>query len=660
MDLQKKIQYLKFYKKYQTMACNKCKETAQNCTCKKRPNKSSSCCKETINTSCVVYDVNPNKSGLTCFLGLSNGINLSTILEKLDSLLCVKPSDCAKLSFGLGCNVPINTAINKLLDYVCDLKDVKVKVSASDKSNSYLYDKIETGDCIKKIITVDNTGNQTLKLELDFNCIENKLSCCGGSSTVISIGGVNSICGNNTTTLTASTNCSGTITWSNGLTGPTIQASAGQYYATCGGVQSNVIIVTNTGTCNCVDTTWNYTGAERCQNNISQLEQISNCGNYRFINGGDACESNPCVNYKFTNITNQPVTLTYECQGYQQILIPALGCVVVNTEVGNWSYPANTLVPLANGTCNQQSFSKTRTADFIKSNCPANCTGLSSSYSQTYISNISQADADSIAANDVSFVINGQALADSKPVSTHCNCPVQCTEGSVRFQNNQNIPVTFTYSNCSSTNNSVTLQGNGCIVLTAKNGDWSFPQNSNITTSPNGSCSGCPIITVGTTHSCNGTSSANVTVTASGGLAPYSYSLDNNITFQTSNVFNSVTLTNHLFKVKDSNGCISDAFSYTPNCNQSQVCNTQQIATGNFTNNSCTPGLGCTGQTINANLIPGVNKTISSGTYCGTDQNSVNLQALNAANSLAQDYVNLVGTCNNCTNCTSITSLNIN
>ena len=40
----------------------------------------------------------------------------------------------------------------------------------------------------------------------------------------------------------------------------------------------------------CIDTTWTQTGNSRCNNNTSQLEEISNCMNLRWVSGGNACE----------------------------------------------------------------------------------------------------------------------------------------------------------------------------------------------------------------------------------------------------------------------------------------------------------------------------------------------------------------------------------
>lgn len=50
----------------------------------------------------------------------------------------------------------------------------------------------------------------------------------------------------------------------------------------------------NTFPPSCVDTVWVSTGESKCENSISYIEQESNCGNKRFVLGGNACD-NPCV-----------------------------------------------------------------------------------------------------------------------------------------------------------------------------------------------------------------------------------------------------------------------------------------------------------------------------------------------------------------------------
>lgn len=64
------------------------------------------------------------------------------------------------------------------------------------------------------------------------------------------------------------------------------------------------------------------------------------------------------------------------------------------------------------------------------------------------------------------------------------------------------------------------------------------------------------ISNVATTNSAYGTSTGSATITATGGTAPYTYSLDGT-TYQSSNVFTGLTAGVHIAYVKDANGCIS-------------------------------------------------------------------------------------------------------
>lgn|GEM_PF-2558634 len=64
------------------------------------------------------------------------------------------------------------------------------------------------------------------------------------------------------------------------------------------------------------------------------------------------------------------------------------------------------------------------------------------------------------------------------------------------------------------------------------------------------------ITNVATTAAAYGTSNGSATVTATGGTAPYTYSL-NGTTYQSSNVFSGLTAGVHIAYVKDANGCLS-------------------------------------------------------------------------------------------------------
>ena len=71
--------------------------------------------------------------------------------------------------------------------------------------------------------------------------------------------------------------------------------------------------------------------------------------------------------------------------------------------------------------------------------------------------------------------------------------------------------------------------------------------------------------TSSTDVTCNGGSNGSITVTGSGGSGTYTYSDDNGVTFQASNMFSNLTAATYNIVVKDSNGCLSTASLVTIN-----------------------------------------------------------------------------------------------
>ncbi|MCP2026638.1 hypothetical protein L1276_001782 [Flavobacterium sp. HSC-32F16] len=65
-----------------------------------------------------------------------------------------------------------------------------------------------------------------------------------------------------------------------------------------------------------------------------------------------------------------------------------------------------------------------------------------------------------------------------------------------------------------------------------------------------------PVTTAASTNiNCYGANDGTITVTASGGIAPYTYSIGNE--YKTSNVFNNLSVGDYILKVKDAAGCIT-------------------------------------------------------------------------------------------------------
>jgi len=88
--------------------------------------------------------------------------------------------------------------------------------------------------------------------------------------------------------------------------------------------------------------------------------------------------------------------------------------------------------------------------------------------------------------------------------------------------------ITFTDTNGCTGTNSVTLTGNTAITATA------------VLTSP----------------LCNGNNNGSITLNASGGVAPYQYSVNGGTTYQVSATFNGLTAGTYNFLVRDALGCI--------------------------------------------------------------------------------------------------------
>ena len=136
----------------------------------------------------------------------------------------------------------------------------------------------------------------------------------------------------------------------------------------------------------------------------------------------------------------------------------------------------------------------------------------------------------------------------------------------------------LTIVSCKKDNNS-----NGVGACTFSYSAWSAcvnnTQTRTYTSSPSGctgtppadsltrSCtSSCPTITFTATKvdvlPCPSTN-GSITVSASGGTAPYTYSKDGGSTYQSSNVLSNLTANNYSITVKDVNGCTSTAQSFT-------------------------------------------------------------------------------------------------
>lgn len=304
-------------------SCNKCHK--QKCACIKIPEVCySDGCDPKMDAACVFYKINGGVSYLQNFFGVGTKTSLEEILEKaehkLGNAFTIQLTSCAAAMFNIATpEVDYKVYLAKLTEYLCNKSDQYVRVSPTDTLPGYLNDKVIVGECIRKVIIRDSNGVEQVKIELDFDCIQSKNSgstcievdCCGSGGTPpispsLQIAtNTPTVCGSNVATLTVTSvsPCSNVDWFRNNVyvgstTGSTYQVNqSGNYFAICKSASganislSQLITITHTGNCSCVDTIWTDTGVYRCVDNVSKKEQVSNCGTFRDVNGGSACDT---------------------------------------------------------------------------------------------------------------------------------------------------------------------------------------------------------------------------------------------------------------------------------------------------------------------------------------------------------------------------------
>lgn len=100
----------------------------------------------------------------------------------------------------------------------------------------------------------------------------------------------------------------------------------------------------------------------------------------------------------------------------------------------------------------------------------------------------------------------------------------------------------------------------GSYTISAKNGN-NCSGSKSFTLIARNICTGVTITVTGTTTiniPCTGAGNGSITVTNTGGIAPFTYSLNGGV-FQSSNLFGNVSSGTHSVTVKDVNGCTGSA-----------------------------------------------------------------------------------------------------
>jgi hypothetical protein len=217
---------------------------------------------------------------------------------------------------------------------------------------------------------------------------------------------------------------------------------------------------------------------------------------------------------------------------------------------GNFSNKGNVKVTASfthsSGTLSTDAFSQITTSTFVSS-AAINGTGSTCSLIKVLTS----------ASLQAGTVFSGQATLCSPSTSNtagvpasflNCNCNVNIPAYTYTWKNASNVQVggnTNAINNLTSGTYSVTVNATGCQAL-----------NANITVSQPVSLG---FTFTKTDVACINGATGNITISATGGTAPYQFSKDNGSTYQTSNTFSGLTAGTFQLLVKDANNCVSTA-----------------------------------------------------------------------------------------------------
>jgi len=199
----------------------------------------------------------------------------------------------------------------------------------------------------------------------------------------------------------------------------------------------------------------------------------------------------------------------------------------------------------------------------------------------------------------------------------------------------------FTYSKDGTTFQATGLFSNlsaGSYNITAKDVNGCTATQSFVVSS-----AACPTITVtgvATTTSGPAASNGSVTATVTGGVAPYTYSV-NGGAFQSSNVFANLAVGSYTIAAKDANGCLGASAAINV---ASAACPAITVSTAVVGTDKCAGNTGSI--TVTASGSTGLTYNINNGTY----------QASNIFNALASgNYTVGVKDVNGCVNSSSAT-----
>lgn len=447
------------------MSCNKCKKP--KCTCHSAPPYVGGCATP-IDSGCVYYHLGLTNSLINKFIGLPGNSTVESIFEQLDNLLDsnlkLQIASCAEPLLNVSGIISVKQALLAVINRLCVQDDSKVKVSDSDQSNGRLTDKLVGSECLKTRIIADGSGNQKLETYIDYECLASKLpqcitvSCCGGVATNFNVATSSyAICGDNKATLLAS-ECD-SIIWYNGTieigTGTTIEVRAGEYYAKCGDVISNIIIIQNIGICDdCINTLPTLNIVTPISEVCGEAEELVltaahvNCNNVNWFRW-------------------YPTGIEPLGSGPSLVITPENGVTNIFATCANCAGEviSNVLTLYNTGDCSNSEFETFRAQVFIKNTCAESCTPEPVVYTKRYVSLMSQEQVEIAKIEDYAqYLIEGQLYANNNGDCLNCSCVSNNTyvasinNQTIEFADNCEIDANFTYSYVNFISNSTEAQ----------------------------------------------------------------------------------------------------------------------------------------------------------------------------------------------------------
>ena len=491
-----------------------------------------------------------------------------------------------------GCTKSTTAKINNLLgpaatatatDASCGKSDGSIVTTATGGSGILQYSINGTTFQTNNVFTGLAAGNYTVTVKDANNCITTtNVTVNGSGGPAASATSSNATCGSNNGSITASAT-GGTAPYSYSIDGINFQTSN-----VFNGLAVNTYTVTVKDANGCINTTTatvTNTGGPIASATSSNATCGSSNGSITAsATGGTAPYSYSIdgINFQTSNIFTGLASNTYTVT-----VKDANGCKsTASVSVANTGGPTASATS-SNATCGSSNGSITASAtggtapysysiDGINFQTSNTFTGLASN---TYTVTVKDANGCKSTAS-VSVANTGGPTASATSSDATCgssngSITASATGGTAPYSysiDGINFQTSNTFTGLASNTYTVTVKdANGCKS----------------TASVSVANTGGPTASATSSNATCGSSNGSITASATGGTAPYSYSIDG-INFQTSNVFNGLTANTYTVTVKDANGCINTTTTKVTNTGGPTASATSSSATCGSSNGSIT------------------------------------------------------------------------